>query len=102
MVSLAEDAVLEGKAITEKRTKNYLTGNLCRCTGYDPIVRAALSINLGDIEVLQDRYHHAKVMKELKNLVKNPVEINAMEFQVFLPTTLNNETLDLHSSKYFK
>lgn len=88
MAGLVEDSILEKKAITEKRTKNYLTGNLCRCTGYDPILKSALAINLSQVETLQDRYHDSKKIAELKALVQKDVEIQAEGFKIFLPTTL--------------
>lgn len=88
MVGLVEDSVLQKKEITEKRTKNYLTGNLCRCTGYDPIVKSALAIDLKKVETLQERYHDAKKITELKIAVQKDVEIQIEGLKVFLPTTL--------------
>ncbi len=88
MAGLVEDSVLQKKEITEKRTKNYLTGNLCRCTGYDPIVKSALAIDLNKVETLQDRYHDSKKMSELKSVVQKDVEIQVDKLKVFLPTTL--------------
>jgi xanthine dehydrogenase small subunit len=88
MTALAEDSILTKKPITEKRTKNYLTGNLCRCTGYDPIIKASLALDLKEIQTLQDQYHDARKIKELQRMVKFPVEIQFDEFKVFLPTTL--------------
>lgn len=88
MTGLVEDSVLQKKAITEKRTKNYLTGNLCRCTGYDPIVKSALAVKLDEVETLQDRYHDSKKIAELKSVVQNDVEIQIENLKVFLPTTL--------------
>ena len=34
------------KKLTEQTIKNHLTGNLCRCTGYQPIINAVQEINL--------------------------------------------------------
>ena len=85
---LVEDSIVNKKIITEKRTKNYLTGNLCRCTGYDPIIKSAMAIDLGQVETLQDRFHDRKKINELKSLVKNEVEIHAGVGKIFLPTTL--------------
>src|SRR5690606_31715440 len=31
--------------ITEQKVKNHLTGNLCRCTGYQPIINAAMAVD---------------------------------------------------------
>ena len=40
---VAARALLERNAKpTEEQTRNWLAGNLCRCTGYDKIVRAVL------------------------------------------------------------
>lgn len=88
MAGLVEDSVLQKKEITEKRTKNYLTGNLCRCTGYDPIVKSAMAIDLNQVETLQDRYHNSKKMAELKSVVQKDVEIQVEGLKIFLPTTL--------------
>lgn len=88
MAGLVEDSILQKKPVTEKRTKNYLTGNLCRCTGYDPIVKSAMAVNLNEVETLQDRYHDAKKITELKALVQKDVEIQFQDLKVFLPTTL--------------
>lgn len=88
MAGLVEDCVLEKKPITEKRTKNFLTGNLCRCTGYDPIVKSALAIDLNKVETLQSRFHDIKKIGELKALVEKDVEIQVDNLKIFLPTTL--------------
>ena len=38
---MTDSLIREKKEITTKRSLNYLTGNLCRCTGYEPIIKAA-------------------------------------------------------------
>jgi xanthine dehydrogenase small subunit len=43
-------------SVTEKQVKNGLTGNLCRCTGYEPIVKAALDVDVRKHKRLRDRY----------------------------------------------
>lgn len=88
MAALVEDSLLDKKEITEKRAQNYLTGNLCRCTGYAPIVKAATSIDLEEVETLQKRYSDSKQILELKKHVKQPVEMVTNEMKLFLPTTI--------------
>jgi xanthine dehydrogenase small subunit len=88
MAALVEDSILNKKEITEKRAQNYLTGNLCRCTGYLPILKAATSIDLSQTETLQTRYSDIKQIQDLKKQVKIPLEISTPEIKIFLPTTL--------------
>lgn len=102
MTALVEESKLCDRDITEKRAKNFLTGNLCRCTGYEPIVRAATSIDLGAIETLQARYHDSKKIAALRKQVKTAVAIETPTAsgvrRAFLPSTLN-EALQL-KAKY--
>jgi xanthine dehydrogenase small subunit len=41
---------------TAQNAKNYLTGNLCRCTGYQPIIDAALDVEVVKHKTLKERY----------------------------------------------
>ena len=87
MTSLLEDSILQKKTITEKRAKNYMTGNLCRCTGYDPIIKAAVALPL-DSETLRERFSDPQRIADLKKIVKLPISIQSESYSVFLPTTI--------------
>jgi xanthine dehydrogenase small subunit len=41
--------------VNEKQVRDGLTGNLCRCTGYEPIIKAALAVD-GASAKMRDRY----------------------------------------------
>jgi carbon-monoxide dehydrogenase small subunit len=43
MLMMATALLLENPAPTEEDVREALVGNLCRCTGYAPIVRAVLA-----------------------------------------------------------
>lgn len=45
-----------GTPLDEQAVRDGLTGNLCRCTGYEPIVKAALATNASTGPRLCDRY----------------------------------------------
>ena len=45
-----------GKPLDEQAVRDGLTGNLCRCTGYEPIVKAALATDASKAPRLCDRY----------------------------------------------
>src|SRR5690606_3120384 len=65
MASLAEDAKKEKFELEPKRVKNYLTGNLCRCTGYDAIVSAGCSVDLKTVPELGELYDDRQIEKDL-------------------------------------
>ncbi len=74
--------------ISEKAAKNYLTGNLCRCTGYQPILDAATSIDLARATSLSATCLTAKIKKELTAAVKTGVEIKTELLHYVAPVTV--------------
>jgi xanthine dehydrogenase small subunit len=42
--------------VDEKQVRDGLTGNLCRCTGYEPIIKAALAVDGSASTKMRDRY----------------------------------------------
>src|SRR5207237_1922076 len=52
MTALYENA----DRVDEKQVRYGLTGNLCRCTGYEPIIKAALAVDGAQATKMRDRY----------------------------------------------
>ncbi|MEA2164847.1 MAG: xanthine dehydrogenase small subunit [Thermoanaerobaculia bacterium] len=42
--------------VNEKQVRDGLTGNLCRCTGYEPIIKAALAVDGSSSAKMHERY----------------------------------------------
>lgn len=52
--------------VTERDAREALTGNLCRCTGYEPIVKAALDMTRGHGKRLDELYPPAPIAESLE------------------------------------
>lgn len=96
MASLTEDAKKEKFPLEEKRVKNYLTGNLCRCTGYDSIIKSGCSVDLKSTPTLDSFYDDAKISKELAS-VSGSVRISHGDKSIFLPASVDEAATEKKS-----
>ncbi|MCP4913433.1 MAG: xanthine dehydrogenase [Oligoflexia bacterium] len=87
LAGMAEETINEGKEITVQRIKNHTTGNLCRCTGYLPIIESAQKIDLKKIETLEKRYF-SNSKEKLEEVAKETVRIETQDYSIYAPTTL--------------
>lgn len=69
---------------TEQNVKNYLTGNLCRCTGYAPIIKAALDVNPEKHQKICERFP----LHNFSNMLNESVQIRHEGVEFFAPLTL--------------
>ncbi len=91
---IAMTGLIEKKLCTQQKScsiqdaKNAFTGNLCRCTGYQPILDAAVSIDLKKCRPLAARYSTRAQTADLARIRKIPLSIESEEFSLFAPRTL--------------
>ena len=74
--------------VTEKEAKNALTGNLCRCTGYQPIITAATTIELDRYQSVRKRFSSKAQEAELKKVIGQPLRLEHESFSFYAPLTL--------------
>lgn len=80
--------LFEDKAeFNEKNVKNYLTGNLCRCTGYQSIIDSALTLSGKTVLRMNEVYDMSRELPELEQLSREAVFIETPEKTFFAPTS---------------
>ncbi len=84
--------------LTSQEAKNCMTGNLCRCTGYQPIIDAALSIDLKNVESIKSRFYSDHQAQELRAAFAESVHIESEHFSFFAPKTLKEALLYLKAN----
>ena len=95
VMSLA--AMLEkNEILTRHSVQDGLTGNLCRCTGYEQIINAALSLNPNDIPKASKRFDGEIMLEDFSEHISQPVFCefeekwngSGQQVQFFLPASL--------------
>lgn len=84
-----ENRIIDNKKIDEQSLKNGLTGNLCRCTGYAPIIQAGMDIEAKKFELFQDRYHNTDMMEDLQSASTQGINVSWNNKSYFAPTDYN-------------
>ena len=81
---MALSATLEAKqTLDRKSAANCLTGNLCRCTGYSPILDAAEAIKPSPEHNLASRYLTTKNIQALREEIATPLQLQDLSGRIF-------------------
>ncbi|MBX7219130.1 MAG: FAD binding domain-containing protein [Blastocatellia bacterium] len=64
-------------SVTEQDIKDALTGNLCRCTGYEPIIKSGLAVETDRVVKFSQMYPQAEMLESFRKLADQPIYIQA-------------------------
>ena len=79
---------IAAQQIDAKMAANYLTGNLCRCTGYAPIVEAALTVRATEKHSVAGRYSNLAAIADALNTATKSLLIEHDGIKLFAPVSL--------------
>ena len=88
--------------ITACDAKNATTGNLCRCTGYQPIIDAAKNISIKDSESVSQRFSSSASQKDIATHLKIPVALRIDLFSFYAPVKIKEALAHLAKNKSLK
>ncbi|CAN5517805.1 xanthine dehydrogenase small subunit [soil metagenome] len=74
------------EAVTEHEVKRGLTGNLCRCTGYEPIIKAALKADPSKVQRMNGLYPSEPIIADLERLGRDAIRIESSTQTYFCAT----------------
>ena len=73
---MAMTGILEqNESPTEDDWRHGLTGNLCRCTGYTPIINAGKKSNPANTQAMNDRFPASEMVKQFDASFGQPIRI---------------------------
>jgi len=71
--------------IDEVTIRDWLTGNLCRCTGYEPIIKAGLDVKPDEMIKIDTLYPPQKIKETFEELQNDPALIEWDGKKCFIP-----------------
>ena len=85
---LGREKFASGQKLTEELVKDSLTGNLCRCTGYEAIINAGMAIDIERFKPLASLYNEAEIVANLKAHASQELLLEVDGCKAFNPTSL--------------
>lgn len=86
------DLMQGGGAVDVETVRRGLVGNLCRCTGYDSILRAATAVEPGTLKSIDAMYPPGAIVGELSRVASDEVRIEAGGKIFYKPTAIERAT----------
>ena len=76
------------ETLDEHALRAGLVGNLCRCTGYESIIKAGLEANAANVKRLADLYPAQTLLAALREHAGTAVHVRTQDREFFKPVTV--------------
>src|SRR4051794_6974167 len=76
------------RPVAVEEVRAACVGNLCRCTGYEPILRAGASVEPGSMRPLNELYPPQELAKDFAARAGEAVEVRHADRHFFKPATI--------------
>jgi xanthine dehydrogenase small subunit len=76
------------RPVNESAVREACVGNLCRCTGYEPIVRAGVEVDPTSMRTIHDLYPPRPILDDLRKHERDEVLIQTDDRTCFKPITV--------------
>jgi xanthine dehydrogenase small subunit len=78
----------KNRQCTVQGVRDCLTGNLCRCTGYEPIIKSAMNVDFSALWPLSKLYPPEKMVTAFVEGGKQSALVSSPTQSVFIPSTI--------------
>jgi xanthine dehydrogenase small subunit len=78
----------DGQPVEAEKVRRGLTGNLCRCTGYESIIQAALRTDRKNLKSIDQLYPPGEILNKLNELAGEEVRIETAARLFYKPISI--------------
>ncbi len=89
LAALFDKSAEQDSPLCRQSVKGALSGNLCRCTGYESIIKSALATQTKDVLPVESQYASGEILQAFDKHANVDVRIETAAAAVFIPQDIS-------------